>query len=137
MRACLLGIVLVLSMSLPATADEKEFKRLQGDWQVVSVTLNGETIKQGKLKGKVWRFDGNKVTALDTRDESTLTLDATTKPPTADIKDKDGKVVLGNYKFVGDDRLTICGRADGIRPKEFDASKHTGAILFELERVKK
>src|SRR3954464_5230557 len=112
MRACLLGGVLVLSMSLSATADEKEFKRLQGDWQVVSVTLNGETIKQDKLKGKVWRFDGNKVTALDTRDESTLTLDATTKPTTADIRDKDGKVVLGNYKFAGDDKLTICGRAD-------------------------
>ena len=46
------GIVLVLGFAPSAAADEKELKRFQGDWQVVSVTLNGETIKQDGLKGK-------------------------------------------------------------------------------------
>lgn len=129
---------LLLSVSLTTAADDdKELKRFQGDWQVVSATRDAETIKGDAVKGQVWQFDGNTVRRLDIKDEATITLNTLKKPAPMDIKDKDGKVVQGIYKFTGDDKLTICGRSDGVRPKEFDASKGSGAILFKLERVKK
>jgi uncharacterized protein (TIGR03067 family) len=105
---------------------------------MVAATADGKSLPADALKGKVWRFEGNKLTPLDNKqDVATITVDPTKKPATLDIKDKGGSVVEGIYKFTGDDKLTICGRSDSKRPKEFDASKGSRAILFELERVKK
>jgi uncharacterized protein (TIGR03067 family) len=131
--------VLVLGVSLSAAADDdKELKRFQGDWQAVAVKRDGKTTEGDALKGKGWRFDGNKLIPLDdVKDEATITLDPTKKPATVDIKDKNGKVNQGIYKFTGDDKLTVCARSDSTRPKEFDAAKDSGNIVIELERVKK
>lgn len=135
--------VLVLAFTTPVSrgADddgEKELKRFQGDWQMVAVTKDGETIAADKLKGKVWSFKGDKlVPQYDKEDVATIKIDPAKKPATLDITDKNGEKVEGIYKFTGDDKLTICGRGDNKRPTEFAAGAKSGAIMFVLERVKK
>jgi uncharacterized protein (TIGR03067 family) len=138
MRLLALAVSAVLSASLSVAADDKELEKFQGDWRVVSVTKDGKAITGEALKGKVWRFEGNKLPPLDNKtDAATITVDPAQKPGTLDLKDKSGDVVQGIDKFTGADKLTICGRGGGKRPKEFDASKGSAAILFELERAKK
>jgi uncharacterized protein (TIGR03067 family) len=138
MRQLFLVVAIVLCVSFSATADdEKELKRFQGDWRMVTATANGETVKGDKGKEKVWRFDGTKLIPLDDKDDvATITIDPTKKPATLDIKDKRGDVVEAIYKFT-EDKLIICARSDNKRPKEFEAPKGSGVLLFEFERVKK
>lgn len=138
----LLGFAaVVLAVAAPqAFADEladKELARLQGDWQMVALTKDGETILADKLKDRVWTFQGDKlVPRYDKDDTATVKLDPAKKPPALDITDKNGDKVEGIYKFDGADKLVICGRGDNKRPTEFAAGPKSGAILFVLERVK-
>lgn len=135
------ALVLALVCSAARGADdavEKELKRFQGDWQMVAVTKDGETIGADKLKGKVWSFKGDKlVPQYDKDDTATIKIDPSKKPAALDITDKNGEKVEGIYSFTGEDKLTICGRTDSKRPTEFAAGAKSGAILFVLERVKK
>ena len=135
------ALVLAFAGSASSGADddaEKELKRFQGDWQMVEVTKDGETIAADKLKGKVWSFKGDKLTPqYDKEDVATIKIDPAKKPATLDILDKNGEKVEGIYKFTGENKLTICGRTDSKRPTEFAAGAKSGAILFVRERVKK
>jgi uncharacterized protein (TIGR03067 family) len=116
---------------------DQELKRFQGSWQMVSVTVNGQTVTGDKLKGKVWRFDVDRVTPMDNKnDDATIALDPTKTPATIDIKDRAGEVIQGIYKFTGEDKITICSRSDNKRPQAFDASKGSSATVLELERIK-
>lgn len=142
MRLFALSVVAALSVPLAAVADEaaeKELKRFQGDWQVVSASFQGQTKKGDDVKGKVWRFEGKMLIPLDNKnDVAVVTIDPAKQPATLDIQGKNEKALKGIYKFAGDDKLTICaGVFDDKRPEKFDSPKDSGAILFELERVKK
>jgi uncharacterized protein (TIGR03067 family) len=142
MRPFTFSVLAALSLALSVRADDdavaKELKRFQGDWRMVSATKAGKLIKGDALKDKVWRFDGNKIIPLDNKDDpATMTIDLTKKPATLDLKDKKGEVVLGIYKFNGDDKLIICGAHGNKHPTDFDSPKDSDNIVFEFERAKK
>jgi uncharacterized protein (TIGR03067 family) len=115
MLAVASALLLVFAPTAPADdeAVEKELKKLEGDWQMVAATYNGTVVKGDKLKGKVWRFEGTKLTPLDNKnDVATIKIDPSKKPAELDITDKGGKVVEGIYRFEGT-KLFILGRTDG------------------------
>lgn len=135
----MLTFALAFAQSRAADEDaQKELKRFQGDWQMVAVTKDGQTIPADKLKDRVWTFKDDKlIPKYDPDDTATIKLAPEKKSAALDIIDKNGDKVESVYEFDGADKLKICGRSDGKRPTSFAAGAKSGALLFVLERVKR
>jgi uncharacterized protein (TIGR03067 family) len=130
----LLSIVFALTAAPACVADdaEKHLKPLQGDWQMVSLTSRGKSAPEKDLKGKIWRFEGDKLIPLDNKDD----VATVKKPATLDITDKGAAVNRCIYKIEGD-KLTLCVGKGDERPTEFTAADGKGWSLVVFERVKK
>ncbi|AWM35779.1 hypothetical protein GobsT_65270 [Gemmata obscuriglobus] len=133
-----LGVLLLTPGQVRADEGaEKELLRFQGEWQMVAVTKDGETVPADKLKNRAWTFTGDKLIPQYNKDDAaTLKLAPAQKPAALDLTDRNGDKIEGIYKFDGADKLVICFRGDNKRPAEFAAGPKSGAILFVFERVK-
>jgi uncharacterized protein (TIGR03067 family) len=140
---CLVGTGLILSAPAPEPgpkgAIKKEWKRLNGTWEMVRVVVDGKeqqeevtvTLKDAKYTAQV----GDEVV-----DEGTFKLDPTTTPKSLDITPtsgpEKGKTSLGLYEVKGDN-LRICFAPEGkSRPKAFESKEGSGDILVTYKRVK-
>jgi uncharacterized protein (TIGR03067 family) len=156
----LAALVLVLAVALGGVgafayhtlatepAKKKDQDRIQGDWKVESLKVNGQEPpgEEGeRIKSVTVKITADKiVVTMDGHDkESTYKLDPTAKPKTIDIihrpPDQEEEKALGIYKLEGD-TLTICAPRDPNakeRPKEFESKEDSGIILMVLKRVKK
>ena len=127
------GLVLFVSQ---ARADDKEDKeKLQGEWSLASVELNG---KSQKIPGAMYKFEGNKVYASRTgveEAEGSFDIDSSKKPKTLDMTGK-GQLLKAIYELDGD-TLKICmpGGSDLPRPTEFKSAEKV--MVMTLKRVKK
>jgi len=113
---------------------EGDLKKMQGEW-TWSIPMGGDVLYT--FKGKMLTVKGQNRTY-----EMTLTLDEKAKPDkTMDMKidkgpdDAKGKTSPAIYKFDGDDKLILCFRPEGERPKKYE---NVGFEQFvaELKRKK-
>lgn len=121
---------------------QDDLARMQGDWMVESMKLNGLKHEQTEseslfrtVKGDAYSI--SRYTRVIT--EGTFKLDPTQSPKTIDstpTNTKDGVAMLGIYEFDGD-KLRICNAPAGKpRPKDFKCrlgSQHT-LIVWEPEK---
>ena len=125
----------VSSQDLP----KKDFDKLQGTWQVVSLEREGkqedpEGIKNLKLviKGGTYTLQGGEEAF-----EGTFILDPTSKPKRMDTKGAKIPRTQGIYDLKGDG-LKICwAEGDTERPREFATKPDSNLRLIVLKREKK
>lgn len=145
-------LVLFLSflfLMLPAAdskedAAKKDLDKLQGTWKMASLEVDGKTVPEDKLKSSTLTIKGDKyiISVNDKTYETQLTLDATEKPKTIDMKFLDGankdKTALGIYKIDGE-TFTMCRALNPgqARPQDFGTWPNTNTFLVVWKKQEK
>ena len=122
----------------------KDLKKMQGDWVVVSMEVDGMRIPDDDAQALFRTVKGDKYTVSryrKTAGKGTIKLDATKKPRAFDaIPDgAAGKAgpVLGIYEFDGE-KLKLCYAPPGMpRPTEFRSKEGSGHTLTIWQPEKK
>jgi uncharacterized protein (TIGR03067 family) len=140
-------IVAVLAAGLLIAADDKkddkdkDAKKLEGTWAVVSVEHEGKKApdEQAKDVRVIFTADG-KVTIKEPEKEinGTYKIDAGKKVKEITLEAGGEKALYGIYKLDGDN-LTICAidTSADERPTEFATKEGSKARLVVLKREKK
>lgn len=151
MRCSLLGILVVGTLlALTVSADDvrdkaikRDRQRIQGNWRVTSLTINGNQTKTD---------DANKIVVINGDDGSwivrsegkvigkgTSTFDPTKKPKTIDFTPTEGggqgNRFLGIYQLRKDARKLCFAPADKDRPSAFSSTPENHQILVEFKRI--
>ncbi len=139
----MLPLVAALALALPAPPDDAlggEQQKLEGNWRMVGIELDGvkqpaEQVRGFSLRFKGGRFDSN---MGGQRQTGTYTIDPSKKPKAMDIVPADGpdkgqtRPLI--YELDGD-TLRICGSEVGKgRPAGFPAKDAKGLMLMVLRR---
>jgi uncharacterized protein (TIGR03067 family) len=121
----------------------KEWKALEGTWEIVSIELQGK--KAGlpeERKERLTFRDGTfaVVQGQEARDKGTLNLDPMKKPKTMDMvsggEGNKGKKALAIYELKGND-LRVCVAAPGQpRPSAFTTDAGSANYITTMRRVK-
>ena len=145
-RLPFLLIVPTLALGAEGAKDEeaaKDLKKMQGDWVVVSMEVDGMRIPDDDAQALFRTVKGDKYTVSryrKTAGKGTIKLDATKKPRAIDAL-PDGaaekaKPLLGIYEFEGN-KLKLCfARAGMARPTEFLSKEDSGHTLTIWQREK-
>ena len=120
---------------------KKELKKLQGEWVMAGLEIDGRPVPEDKIKGTTLLIKGDKytVTVKGKSHETTFTIDPGRKPKAIDMFFPDGpnapKLSKGIYALEGD-TLKLCrAQAPGQpRPKEFATWPDTGVFLVTWKR---
>ena len=126
---------------------EKELKKFQGSWVMVSGEMDGKKIADEHLKKSKIKYDGSKVELVlpnqssETIFSDIVKLDATKKPNEVHKFRKNGpsagKTVVAIYEFEGDDQYKIAFDPAGkTKLKEFVTKEGTGHVRNTWKRVK-
>jgi RNA polymerase sigma-70 factor (ECF subfamily) len=150
-RAALIALFAMIGPTARAenpAADEQ--KKLQGEWQVIEVELQGKKLTKDDAEAKAMRcvikddgFTFSTTAKAGRERKKTFKLDPTKTPKEIDLTSLDGQekdqTAACIYKLDGD-RLTIClpyfVKDPSVRPKEFKAGAGSGLMLLTLERMK-
>jgi uncharacterized protein (TIGR03067 family) len=127
--------------ALPADEAKKDLDKLQGEWVMAALEVDGKPVPEEKLQGTRLTIRGDKyiVTVKDTKHEVTIKLDPAQKPKAIDMLFPDGtnlpKVGKGIYKLDGE-TFVLCRAqsTDGARPTEFGTWPNTGYFLVTWKR---
>jgi uncharacterized protein (TIGR03067 family) len=139
------GIVLVLSLlpaaNLQKTTPEMEGKKLQGNWQVITLETNGKEVSPDDTDRLKVMITGNTMIFKGStkNEEMTFMLDPSKKPKEIDLLNPDKTVgtFLGIYALEGGE-LKICyGRKEKDRPGEFGTKSGDHRVYLLLRREKK
>jgi uncharacterized protein (TIGR03067 family) len=135
-----------LASSFLVTVDEpkddavkKDLQKLQGNWTVISIEVNGNKIPEDKIGDPKAVFKGDQYSIHDFR--LTITIDPTKKPKTINMDGKDGNgkplTMIGIYEVEGD-TLKICFAKPGEkeRPSTFETKPKSGQSLIRYNRAK-
>jgi uncharacterized protein (TIGR03067 family) len=138
--------VLLLSAALPALGGpaeqaEQELRRLQGEWVMAALEVDGQAVPEEKIRGTTLRIKGDQyvVTADGKTYEVTLRLDPSASPKAVDMAFPDGpnapKVGKGIYKLEGD-TFVLCRAqsTEGERPAQFGTWPNTGVFMVTWKR---
>jgi uncharacterized protein (TIGR03067 family) len=133
---CILAIICSATITAgdePDKAIQEEWKRLEGEWRVVSVELDGKVTKPETIV----KFADGKVTISEPGRgipdiEITVTLDPTKKPKWMDTTNARMRTDKGIYKLKGDSLKAVFGanRPAGFQPKNKE-------LMYTYERVNK
>ena len=131
----------LLIAALPADEAKKDLDKLQGEWVMAALEVDGKPVPEEKLQGTRLTIRGDKyiVTVKDTKHEVTIKLDPAQKPKAIDMLFPDGtnlpKVGKGIYKLDGE-TFVLCRAqsTDGARPTEFGTWPNTGYFLVTWKR---
>lgn len=133
--------VLVVGSVFGQGAATGDRSRLEGDWDVVSITVGGIADPPTNDKAMKLRFQNNKVIALETdspKEEFTYKLDETKKPKQIEVDPvvKGGKPGFkGIYQLAGDQlKIGINVKNMGAAPESFDAKD---VAILTLKRLPK
>lgn len=144
----------LLALCLPAlawTADDdaakKEIDKMQGEWQLVKQTRNGEEVPEEMTK-KISRTvkDSTFILTVPGEDgevkmKAEFRLDPSKNPKEIDVNFKEGPAegqsLKAIYEFDGDTFKTCYGAPGTDRPKKFDASEGSEHTISVWKRVKK
>jgi uncharacterized protein (TIGR03067 family) len=129
-------------LSVAGGNDEADRKALQGTWRPQSAQLAGAEFPAVVLKSITLVIDGDryKVTATESVDEGTTTIDSSKSPKHMTIKGtkgpNEGKTFLAIYEIKGD-TLTVCYDLSGKAfPTEFKSAADTQLYLSRYQREK-
>jgi uncharacterized protein (TIGR03067 family) len=125
-------------------AGAADLKKMQGDWVVVSMEVDGMKIPDDDAQALFRTVKGDQYTVSRYRrvaGKGTIKLDATKKPRAIDALPaaRAGKAtpLLGIYEFDRD-KLKLCFAPPGAaRPAEFSAKEGSGHTLTVWQREKK
>jgi uncharacterized protein (TIGR03067 family) len=144
MHALLVAAIGVTVAAEPEAEDvNKELKKFNGTWVILSAEVSGRKQPPDTLKGLELTFKGDKVTFKTPKGnwEGTMTVDPNANPKQyeATATSPDGKKITsyGVYEFK-DDTLRLCyviGNKDK-RPKEFKTKEGTMTSLIVYQRKK-
>ena len=141
-RVSLLFVSAVVFLAAePADEAKKDLVKLQGDWVMASLEVDGKQVPADKLEGTVLTIKGDKyiVKVKDMKHEVTITLDAKQKPKHIDMAFPDGpnapKIGKGIYKIENDTFVLCRAQAtDGERPAQFGTWPNTGVFMVTWQR---
>src|SRR5262245_55162222 len=126
---------------------DKDRKKMQGDWVLVSAQMDGKAIPEEQVKVTKMTHAQDKATLVspyqsaDKISAKITRVDPSKKPAEMDwVRDmgpgKD-KTMMSIYEWVDDDTLRVCfDPACKERPKEFKAPAGSGYILHLWKRSK-
>jgi len=122
---------------------DEELERLQGEWNVVHLEVEGLAPAPHTFAGAKIIIQGNRFTslAMGAQYGGIIDLDPTTDPKSFGLKFTDGpekgNTNLGIYELEGD-RWRIClTMTGGPAPTEFATSPGSGRALETLDREKR
>jgi uncharacterized protein (TIGR03067 family) len=133
--------VAFLAADEPAAEAKKELARLQGEWVMAALEVEGQAVPDEKIRDTTLTIKGDKYTVLTRgkKHEVSITLDPSRKPKAIDMAFPDGpnlpKIGKGIYKLEGD-TLVICRAqsTDAPRPDQFGTWPNTGLYLVTWKR---
>jgi uncharacterized protein (TIGR03067 family) len=120
-------------------AVKKDLQKLQGNWTVISIEMNGNKTPEDKIGDPKAVFKGKQYSIHDFR--LTITIDPAKKPKTNNMDGKDGNgkplSMIGIYEVEGDS-LKICFAkpAEKERPSTFQTKPNSGQSLIRYDRAK-
>jgi uncharacterized protein (TIGR03067 family) len=141
-RRLLLVLPAVLLLAAgPADEAKKDLEKLQGEWVMAALEVDGQPVPEEKLQGTTLTIKGDRyvVAVKDAKHEVTIKLDPAQKPKAIDMAFPDGanlpKIGKGIYKLEGD-TFVLCRSqsTDGDRPTEFGTWPNTGYFLVTWKR---
>jgi uncharacterized protein (TIGR03067 family) len=131
-----------VSAAEPADEPKKDLDKLQGEWVMAALEVDGKAVPDEKIRGTTLTIRGDKyiVSVKDTKHEVTIKLDPSQKPTAIDMFFPDGpnlpKVGKGIYKLDGDMFVLCRAQApDRDRPTEFTTTPNTGYFLVTWKRT--
>ena len=141
----LLIALAAFAISLVRAADDeiikKDLAQLQGEWNMVSGSANGEAMPEEMRKDMKRLCKGDEITVMMGEQvflKAKLTLDPSKKPKTIDYEMTEGytkgKKQLGIYEINGDTFKACFSSPGSERPTEFKAGD--GLTLSEWKRKK-
>lgn len=122
---------------------ETDRDRLQGKWQITSITMQGKVFKrEDRLEG--WKetfltdllIEGDRLGQVQ-HNKGKFMLDDTRIPKQITIQDADGKLTFRGIYDIDGDTLKVCMNGDGTdvrRPEEFVSKKGTPLIIITLKK---
>jgi uncharacterized protein (TIGR03067 family) len=131
---------LVLALAAPPDAEtRRELAKLDGDWRMVSVEVDGAKMPAQQVNGLSLTFKDGKFASYNSgkKTTGTYTIDPKKTPKTLDIVHDEGpekgKTWALIYRIDGN-FMKICGPGEigKDRPAGFDAKQETGNILMIL-----
>jgi uncharacterized protein (TIGR03067 family) len=139
----LLPFVLLIAAK-PADEAKKDLDKLQGEWVMAALEVEGKPVPEEKIQGTTLLIKGDKyiVSVKDKKHEVTITLDPSKDPKHVDMAFPDGtnapKIGKGIYKFDGE-KFILCRAqsTDGERPTQFGTFDNTGLFQVTWERKPK
>lgn len=147
------GLLLMWSVGSPFAADvggadaEKELKKFQGTWVMVSGELGGKKAADEHVNRSKIVYEGNKLQIMvpnqtgETIVAEVVKIDPTKNPKEMHFIRKNGpnagKALIGIYEFEGDDQYKFAFDPTGaITLKEFATKEGTGHVRNTWKRVK-
>jgi uncharacterized protein (TIGR03067 family) len=140
-------LITALAVGAPALKDppNKELK-IEGEWVVESRVSAGRPLKSKVEQRYIFSADGKWTMTSSksvAKNGATLTrtyaIDASTNPPSIDMKSSSGLAqpnMVGIIKIEGD-TLTLCySRAGEDRPKAFESPEDSSTLLIIMKRAK-
>lgn len=127
--ACLFALICV---SMAGYAAESDVTALQGRWQAIEATSNGEPPPPGMLEKLTLVFKDETVSIMGAP-PSRFTVDTTFVPAHIDLMNSLHQVGIYELK---EDMLKVCFGIQGDRPKTFHTEKGTNRTFIALKRVK-
>jgi uncharacterized protein (TIGR03067 family) len=119
----------------------QELRRLEGEWQVASLEVDGAPMPGQMLSQTRLLFDGDRfrTESPEANYEGVFTIDVEATPAQIDIEfvegPEAGNTCYGLYELNGD-RMTLClGLAGASRPSAFVTTRGSGHALENLRRV--
>jgi uncharacterized protein (TIGR03067 family) len=137
----LLLSVSLLSAAEPAKDAKKELERLQGEWVMAALEVEGQQVPEAKIQGTTLTVKGDKyiVTTGGKKHEVTIALDPTKDPKAINMAFPDGpnlpKIGKAIYKLEGD-TFILCRTqsTEGDRPAQFGTWPNTGLFMVTWKR---
>lgn len=123
---------------------ETDKDKLQGQWQIMSITVEGKTFKREDNLPE-WRetfhtdllIQGDRLAHGKQTSKGKFTLDDSRNPKQITIRDDEGKLTFRGIYDIDADALKVCINGNGTddrRPEEFATKKGMPLVLITLKR---
>jgi uncharacterized protein (TIGR03067 family) len=142
-----LALAVLVALAAAARADDAdeqaakaELAKLQGEWQLVSMTRDGKEVPGERIQSITRVIKGDHYTLLqDGKEvfEGVMTLNPARKPKTIDAKQVGSEhPALGIYELEGDTQKICMAQPGKDRPTHFTAMEGSGRVLSVWKRKK-